>query len=102
SIPQITTVPVTYQTRLGALLSPPQRKTIPLPVGEKIILWLCPVFAVIFYFSIISFFQHLFPHALDTFFTVSPLVAFFLSLLGFGSMLIGPPVLLAFLTHNVF
>ncbi|GHO72114.1 hypothetical protein KSC_110060 [Ktedonobacter sp. SOSP1-52] len=102
SVPQTTTVPVTHQTRLGALLSPPQCKRIPLPAGEKIIFWLCPLFAFVFYFGLMSFLERIFPHALDAFVAFSSLGACLLLPLIFGGILIGPPLLLAFLTHNVF
>jgi hypothetical protein len=97
-----TTVPVTHQTRLSALLRPPRRKNIPLPAGEKFIFWLCPLFALVFYFCLSSFLQSNFPDALDGVFTLPSIVAFFLAIFIFGGALIGPPVLLAILTHKVF
>ena len=100
SVPQTTysTVPVTHQTRLGALLNPPQLKKIPLPVGEKIILWLCPVLAIALYVGPASLFPHLFGRS-----GTDPAIALVLLVIfSMCGLSIGLPVLLGFLTHRVF
>ncbi|GHO70151.1 hypothetical protein KSC_090430 [Ktedonobacter sp. SOSP1-52] len=98
SVPQMTTVPVTHQTRLGALLLPPRRKTIPLPVVEKIILWLCPLLAIALYLSQL-FFPSFMTGLLPADSSVASILLVILSICGLS---IGLPVLLGVLTHRVF
>ncbi|GHO88089.1 hypothetical protein [Dictyobacter formicarum] len=98
SFPQTTTVPVIRQTKLGALLAPPRRKTFPLPVGEKIILWLCPLPAIALYLSLLFF-----PSFMDGLLPADSSVAsILLVILSTCSLSIALPVLLGILTHKVF
>jgi hypothetical protein len=98
SVPETTIVPVTRQTKLGVLLKPPQIKTIPLPMGEKIIFWLCPILAVAVYIGPPLFFPHLLDF-LGEYPNGAILLLPFLSMCGLA---IGLPVLLGVLTHRVF
>ncbi|EFH81198.1 hypothetical protein Krac_1898 [Ktedonobacter racemifer DSM 44963] len=99
SIPQAITVPVTRQTRLGALLRPPRRKTVPLPVGEKIIFWLCPFLAIALYLGSLTFGSDFFSHLLPDNSSVGRILLVIFSACGLS---IGLPVLLGVLAHRVF
>ncbi|MBO0784000.1 MAG: hypothetical protein J2P37_34770 [Ktedonobacteraceae bacterium] len=99
SLPQVNTVPVTHQTKLGALLAPPRLKTVPLPTGEKIILWLCPLLAIALYFSQTLFHPSFLDNLLPADSSVTRALLVILSLCGLSVAL---PVLLGILTHKVF